>query len=104
MLLQLGVSRQREYLADASAAELLGTSAPLADALEQIARDRAPLQVNPVTPPMYIVNPLAGGSISSLFSTHPPVPERIRRLRAYDQAARSSMTVPHAYGMSRGAA
>jgi heat shock protein HtpX len=87
MLLQLGVSRQREYLADASAAELLGSGAPLADALEAIARDRAQLNVNPVSAPMYIVNPLGGGSASSLFSTHPPVLERIRRLRAYNPAA-----------------
>ncbi len=84
MLMRLGVSRQREYLADASAAELLGTGAPLADALEEIARDRTALQVDPVSAPMYIVNPLSGASASSLFSTHPPVQERIRRLRAYD--------------------
>jgi heat shock protein HtpX len=98
MLLQLGVSRQREYLADAYAAELLGTGAPLADALEEIARDRTPLQVNPVSAPMYIVNPLAGGGVGSLFSTHPPVAERIRRLRSYDRAARSSVTAMDGYG------
>jgi len=92
MLLQLGVSRQREYLADATAAELLGSGAPLAGALEQIARDRAPLQINPVSAPMYIVNPLAGGSVSNLFSTHPPVAERIRRLHAYD-AAQQNLTL-----------
>ncbi len=89
MLLQLGVSRQREYLADASAAELLGSGAPLADALEGLGRDRALLQINPVSAPMYIVNPLAGRSVSNLFSTHPPVAERIRRLRAYDAARRN---------------
>jgi heat shock protein HtpX len=104
MLLQMGVSRQREYLADASAAQLLGSGEPLADALEAIARDRTPLQVNPVSAPMYIVNPLAGGSVSKLFSTHPPVAERIRRLRAYDQADRPAATVLHAYGISRRAA
>jgi heat shock protein HtpX len=91
MLLQLGVSRQREYLADASAAELLGGGAPLADALEVIARERPSLQVNPVSAPMYIINPLSGAGASSLFSTHPPVRERIRRLRAYDQAAKPSV-------------
>jgi heat shock protein HtpX len=85
-LLQLGVSRQREYLADATAAQLLGTAAPLADALESIERTHtAPLQVNPVTAPMYIANPLSGGQMSALFSTHPPVAERVRRLRAYDR-------------------
>jgi heat shock protein HtpX len=83
-LLQLGVSRQREYLADATAAELLGHGAPLADALESIERSHAPaLQIKPVTAPMYIANPLAGAQMSALFSTHPPVAERIRRLRAY---------------------
>ncbi|MGN6871545.1 MAG: zinc metalloprotease HtpX [Solirubrobacteraceae bacterium] len=104
MLLQLGVSRQREYLADASAAELLGTGAPLADALEEIALDRTPLQVDPVSAPMYIVNPLAGGGASKLFSTHPPVAERVRRLRAYDRAHRPSVTVLHGSGMTRWAA
>jgi len=86
-LLQLGVSRQREYLADATAAELLGRGAPLADALESIERGNAPaLQVNPVTAPMYIANPLSGKQMSTLFSTHPPTSERLRRLRAYDSA------------------
>jgi heat shock protein HtpX len=84
-LLQLGVSRQREYLADATAARLLGAAAPLADALESIERTHTPLQVNPVTAPMYIANPLSGGQMSALFSTHPPVAERVRRLRAYDR-------------------
>jgi heat shock protein HtpX len=85
-LLQLGVSRQREYLADATAAQLLGRGAPLADALDSIERSRAPaLAVNPVTAPMYIANPFRGGHMSTLFSTHPPLPLRIRRLRAYDR-------------------
>jgi heat shock protein HtpX len=88
MLLQLSVSRQREYLADATAARLLGDAAPLAEALEEIEQLRAPaLQVSALTAPMYTVNPLAGGRFASLFSTHPPVSERIRRLRAYDGAA-----------------
>ena len=88
-LLQLGVSRQREYLADATAARLMGQSTPLADALEQIERSRAPaLEVNPVTAPMYIANPFSGAGASALFSTHPPVAERVRRLRAYDREAR----------------
>ncbi len=84
-LLQLGVSRQREYLADATAARLLGDGAPLADALEEIERMQSPpLAVDPVTAPMYIVNPLAGRQMTTLFSTHPPLHERIRRLRAYE--------------------
>jgi len=86
MLLQLGVSREREYLADATAAQLLGRGAPLANALETIDRSRAlPLHVNPVTAPMYIVSPLSGRRVSGLFSTHPPLSERIGRLRAYDR-------------------
>lgn len=93
MLLQLGVSRQREYLADATAAQLLASGAPLADALEEIARDRTTLRVNPVSAPMYIINPLSGARASSLFSTHPPVGERIRRLRAYDRTVRPNLAV-----------
>jgi heat shock protein HtpX len=86
MLLQLGVSRQREYLADATAAQLLGEAAPLADALEHIEiRQAARLQVHPLTAPMYIANPLSGGQVTALFSTHPPITERVRRLRAYDR-------------------
>jgi heat shock protein HtpX len=89
-LLQLGVSRQREYLADATAAQLLGQGRPLADALEAIERSHAPaLDVHPVTAPMYIANPLSGRQATTLFSTHPPLAERVRRLRAYDRARAS---------------
>jgi heat shock protein HtpX len=95
-LLQLGVSRQREYLADATAARLLGEAAPLADALQEIERAHAPaLAINPATAPMYIVNPLAGGQLTSLFSTHPPLRERIRRLREYDGVAASRQRSAH---------
>jgi heat shock protein HtpX len=88
-LLQLGVSRQREYLADATAAELLGDGRPLANALQQIARDGAgPLDVPAATAPMYIVNPLRGEQLARLFSTHPPVRDRVRRLLAYGDTAR----------------
>jgi len=96
-LLQLGVSRQREYLADATAAQLLGRAAPLADALETIEFSRSPaLEVNPVTAPMYIANPLSGGQMSALFSTHPPVKERVRRLRAYDSQQVRGPSAPRA--------
>jgi heat shock protein HtpX len=104
MLLQLGISRQREYLADASAAELIGNGQPLADALEAIDRDRASLDVNPVSAPMYIANPLGGQSRANLFSTHPPVRERIRRLRGYDEQASRQLTVVRSYGTGRWAA
>jgi heat shock protein HtpX len=84
-LLQLGVSRQREYLADATAAELLGDGAPLAAALETLERRATaqPLAVNPAVASLYIVNPLSRRGLSVLFSTHPPAEERIRRLRGY---------------------
>ena len=86
MLLQLGVSRQREYLADATGAQLLGRAAPLADALESLERGaRAlPMQVNPATASLYAVNPLPRQGLATLFMTHPPLAERIRRLRALD--------------------
>jgi heat shock protein HtpX len=88
MLLQLGVSRQREYLADRTGAELLGDGRPLADALESIHAKVAvaPLAVNPATEALYIMNPLSGRGVTALFSTHPPVEERVRRLRAFEGA------------------
>jgi heat shock protein HtpX len=86
-LLQLAVSRQREYLADATAARKLGTGEPLAEALETLERGRqaVPMQVNPATEALYIVNPLRGAGMTALFSTHPPIEERISRLREYDR-------------------
>ena len=85
-LLQLAVSRQREYLADATAARLLGEGRPLADALESLERgtQTVPLPVNPATASLYIANPLPRAGLATLFATHPPMAERIRRLRAYD--------------------
>ena len=83
-LLQLAVSRQREYLADATGAEPLGRARPLAAALETLERraQTVPLDVNPATASLYIVNPLRRQGVATLFSTHPPVAERVRRLRA----------------------
>jgi heat shock protein HtpX len=88
MLLQLAVSRQREYLADATAARVLGTGEPLAEALETLERARqvVPMQVNPATSSLYIVNPLKAVGMASLFSTHPPIERRIARLREYDRS------------------
>jgi heat shock protein HtpX len=88
MLLQFAISRQREFLADATAAELLGTGRPLADALGTLERgvEALPMQVNPATASLYIANPLSRGGMSSLFSTHPPIPVRIARLEALDAA------------------
>ncbi len=83
-ILQLAVSRQREYLADASGASYLGDPNPLADALETLERGTqlVPMQVNPSVASLYIANPLHKQGLSGLFSTHPPIEERIRRLRA----------------------
>jgi len=89
MLLQLAVSRQREFLADATGARLLGTGKPLADALEtleKVVQVSPPLQVNPAVASLYIVHPFRGEGLGNLFSTHPPLAERIRRLHEYDAA------------------
>ena len=85
-LLQLAVSRQREYLADATGAELLGRAEPLADALETLERraQAVPMAVNPATASLYAVNPLPRRGVATLFMTHPPLAERIRRLRELD--------------------
>lgn len=86
MLLQLAVSRQREFLADRTAAELLGAGRPLADALGSLERgvEAVPMHVNPATASLYIANPLTGKGVAALFSTHPPIPVRIERLEAFD--------------------
>jgi len=90
MLLQLAVSRQREYLADATGARFLGEAKPLADALGTLEQKIAvkPMAVNPATASLYIANPLAalkGRGMTGLFSTHPPMQERIRRLHELDR-------------------
>jgi heat shock protein HtpX len=89
-LLQLAVSRQREYLADATGAALIGRASPLADALETLERraETVPLAVNPATASLYIVNPLRRQGLATLFSTHPPLAERVRRLRAFEVSPR----------------
>jgi len=84
-LLQLALSRSREYQADESGARLSGDPEALASALEKLGRGvaRRPGVAEPATASLFIVNPLAGaGGVMSLFSTHPPLAERIRRLRA----------------------
>ena len=82
-IIQFAISRQREYLADASAAELTRYPEGLARALEKIAGDREPLEAaNRATQHLYIVNPLKGARVAGLFSTHPPMEERVARLRS----------------------
>ena len=90
-LIQLGISRSREFHADATGAEICGDPEALARALEklQYGADRIPAQVAPATASLFIVSPLAGGgSWSSLFSTHPDMGERVRRLRGMAAAYR----------------
>ena len=84
-LVQLGISRSREYLADETGARLSGDPLALASALEKLHREaeQVPAQAEPATASLYIVNPFgATGGLTRLFSTHPPAEERIRRLRA----------------------
>lgn len=82
-LIQLAVSRQREYSADATGAEICGNPESLASALLRLEEGAKamPMQVNQATEPLYIVRPFKGGGIAGLFSTHPPIEERVRRLR-----------------------
>ena len=90
MLIQMAISRSREYLADETGAHLAGTPQSLATALEKLAyaSKRIPMQdAKPATAHMFTVNPLSGGGFSKWFSTHPPIEERIRRLR--------TMAAPH---------
>jgi heat shock protein HtpX len=82
-IIQLSISRQREYAADAGGAEICGNPESLASALLRLEQGAAaiPMQVNQAAEPLYIVKPFSGGGFSRLFSTHPPIEERVRRLR-----------------------
>ena len=82
-LIQLAISRSREYFADSTGAAVAGSPSGLARALEKLhySSQRLPMEANPATAHLFIVNPLTGGSLANLFSTHPPIEERIRRLR-----------------------
>jgi heat shock protein HtpX len=89
LLIQMAISRSREYQADATGARIAGHPQGLARALEKLehAAQRVPIQGgNPATAHMFIVNPFRGKSLLKFFSTHPPVEERIRRLRALSRA------------------
>jgi heat shock protein HtpX len=83
MLIQMAISRSREYQADATGARFAGSPQGLARALEKLGAysRRLPMEANPSTAHMFIVNPLSGRSLMRLFSTHPPLEERIARLR-----------------------
>ena len=90
MLIQMAISRSREYQADATGAEICGRPLSLANALLKLenGNHRFPMDVNPAQAQMYIVNPLTAGGIAKLFSTHPPMAERVKRLQdlAYHRA------------------
>ncbi|GAM09200.1 hypothetical protein OR1_01474 [Geobacter sp. OR-1] len=84
MLIQMAISRSREYEADRGGAELAHNPLYLAGALRKLhmANQQIPMDANPASAHMFIVNPLTGGGVMSLFSTHPPIEERVRRLEA----------------------
>jgi len=82
MIIQMAISRSREYLADEGGARISGNPHYLARALKKLEHGvkHTPMDSNPATAHMFIVNPLRGGGINSLFSTHPPMDKRIQRL------------------------
>jgi heat shock protein HtpX len=90
-LIQMAISRSREYEADATGARFCGNPMALANALRKLhaGSQRIPMDANPATAHMFIVNPLRGGGLVNLFSTHPPMEERIARLErmVYGRAA-----------------
>jgi heat shock protein HtpX len=83
VIIQMAVSRSREYQADRTGARIAGSPYPLASALEKLsnASRNVPMAANPATSHMFIVKPFAGRSLLELFSTHPPVEKRIARLK-----------------------
>jgi heat shock protein HtpX len=84
MIVQMAISRSREYAADKGGAEIAGNPRYLAGALKKLhmASQKIHMDANPSTSHMFIVNPLSGGGILKLFSTHPPIEERIARLES----------------------
>jgi heat shock protein HtpX len=91
MLIQMAISRSREYLADASGARICGKPLALASALRKLQQASTLLpmrEATPATSHLFIVNPLTGGSLLKLFSTHPPMDERIARLEEIAQFRR----------------
>jgi heat shock protein HtpX len=82
LLIQMAISRSREFAADATGAQIAGTPYGLANALQKIeaVSKRVPLDANPATAHMFIMKPFSGGGIMSLFSSHPPTEARVRAL------------------------
>jgi len=87
LLIQMWVSRTREYQADASGAQIMGDPHALASALQKLDNyaKQIPMEASPNTAHMFIVHPFSGSSLLNLFSTHPPIPERINRLLAHSR-------------------
>lgn len=83
MLVQMAVSRSREYIADSTGAEIAGSSRGLANALLKLHQGSRmiPMQVSPAASHMFIVNPLNAQRVANLFSTHPPIEDRVAKLR-----------------------
>lgn len=108
MIVQMAVSRSREYLADATAASITGNPRGLASALSKLggfSRSHAQVDASPATAHMFIVNPLTGKQMMNLFSTHPPIEERVARLvgsqpqgRNFSGNFRQEDSNPHASG------
>jgi heat shock protein HtpX len=84
LIIQMAISRSREYAADQGGAQLAGNPRYLSSALRKLytASQQIPMKANPATSHMFIVNPLSGGGLKKLFSTHPPIEERITRLES----------------------
>jgi heat shock protein HtpX len=94
VVIQMAISRSREYLADSTGAAFAGQPEGLARALEKLGSysKKLPMQANPSTAHMFIVNPLSGKRLMSLFSTHPPLEQRIARLRGTSQTKQEAET------------
>jgi len=92
MLIQMAISRSREYAADAGGAQMAGNPLSLASALKKLhmKAEQIPMDATPATAHMFIVNPLTGGGLMNLFSTHPPMEERVARLEAMAYGTRIS--------------
>ena len=84
MLIQMAISRSREYLADTTGAQLAGNARGLANALLKLhqASRMIPMQVSPAASHLFIVNPFSGRALVTLFSTHPPIEDRVKRLQS----------------------
>ena len=100
MLIQMAISRSREYLADTTAAKITGNSEGLASALEKLGAysRKIPMQAEPATAHMFITNPLAGRNLMKYFSTHPPIEERVAKLRGTTAVRSDDATPPSTSG------